>query len=69
LPDLLWDHVSHAAVFLYGAAFAIAGSIAFDGLGSGDANSTPHITSAFGTKRTMAPVELTSAFDPNPTSE
>jgi MFS family permease len=28
VAGLLWDHVSHAAVFLYGAAFAIAGSIA-----------------------------------------
>jgi hypothetical protein len=28
VAGLLWDHVSHPAVFLYGAAFAIAGSIA-----------------------------------------
>jgi hypothetical protein len=28
VAGLLWDHVSHAAVFLYGGAFAIAGSIA-----------------------------------------
>jgi hypothetical protein len=28
VAGLLWAHVSHAAVFLYGAAFAIAGSIA-----------------------------------------
>ena len=28
VAGLLWDHVSHAAVFLYGAAFAIAGGIA-----------------------------------------
>ena len=28
VAGLLWDHVSHAAVFPYGAAFAIAGSIA-----------------------------------------
>jgi hypothetical protein len=41
VAGLLWDHVSHAAVFLYGAAFAIAGSIAFDGLGSGDAIRRP----------------------------
>lgn len=27
VAGLLWDHVSHAAVFLYGAAFAIVGSI------------------------------------------
>jgi hypothetical protein len=28
----LWDHVSHAAVFFYGAAFATAGIIALFGL-------------------------------------
>lgn len=28
VAGLLWDHVGHAAVFLYGAAFAIIGSIA-----------------------------------------
>ena len=28
VAGLLWDHVSHAAAFLYGAAFAIAGSVA-----------------------------------------
>jgi MFS family permease len=28
VAGLLWDHVSHAAVFLYGAAFAVVGSIA-----------------------------------------
>ena len=28
VAGLLWDHVSHAAVFLYGAAFVIAGSFA-----------------------------------------
>ena len=27
LAGLLWDHVSHAAVFYYGAIFAIAGSV------------------------------------------
>lgn len=27
VAGLLWDHVSHAAVFLYGAAFAVVGSI------------------------------------------
>jgi hypothetical protein len=26
--DFLWDHVGHAAVFAYGAAFALAGIIA-----------------------------------------
>jgi hypothetical protein len=67
VAGLLWDHVSHAAVFLYGAAFAIAGSIAFDGLGSGDANSTPHITSAFGTKRTKSIAAPMSAADPKRT--
>lgn len=25
---LLWDHVSHAAVFIYGAVFAMIGSVA-----------------------------------------
>jgi MFS family permease len=28
VAGLLWDHVGHAAVFLYGAAFAVIGSIA-----------------------------------------
>lgn len=28
VAGLLWDHVGHAAVFLYGAVFAVAGSIA-----------------------------------------
>lgn len=28
VAGLLWDHVSHAAVFFYGAAFAVIGSIA-----------------------------------------
>jgi MFS family permease len=28
VAGLLWDHVSHAAVFVYGAVFAIAGSVA-----------------------------------------
>ena len=27
VAGLLWDHVSHAAVFYYGAIFAIAGSV------------------------------------------
>ena len=27
IAGLLWDHVSHAAVFLYGAAFAVIGGI------------------------------------------
>jgi MFS family permease len=28
VAGLLWDHVGHAAVFLYGAAFAVVGSVA-----------------------------------------
>jgi MFS family permease len=28
VAGLLWDHVSHAAVFVFGAAFAVAGSLA-----------------------------------------
>jgi len=28
VAGLLWDHVGHSAVFLYGAAFAVIGSIA-----------------------------------------
>ena len=28
VAGLLWDHVSHMSVFLYGAAFALGGSIA-----------------------------------------
>lgn len=28
VAGLLWDHVGHAAVFLYGAVFAVVGSIA-----------------------------------------
>jgi MFS family permease len=28
VAGLLWDHVSHAAVFLYSAAFAVVGSVA-----------------------------------------
>ena len=27
VAGLLWDHVGHAAVFYYGASFAIAGSV------------------------------------------
>jgi MFS family permease len=29
VAGLLWDHVGHAAVFIYGAIFAVIGSIAF----------------------------------------
>ena len=32
VAGLLWDHVGHSAVFLYGAAFAVIGSIALLGL-------------------------------------
>jgi MFS family permease len=28
VAGLLWDHVGHRAVFLYGAAFAVVGSLA-----------------------------------------
>ena len=28
VAGLLWDHVSHAAVFFYGAVFAVIGSVA-----------------------------------------
>ena len=28
VAGLLWDHVGHSTVFLYGAAFAVIGSIA-----------------------------------------
>ena len=51
VAGLLWDHVSHAAVFLYGAAFAIAGSIALMALvpAMQIRRPTSHITSAFGT--------------------
>lgn len=28
VAGVLWDHVGHAAVFLYGAAFALAGTVA-----------------------------------------
>ena len=28
IAGLLWDHVSHAGVFVYGAVFAVIGSVA-----------------------------------------
>jgi uncharacterized membrane protein YeaQ/YmgE (transglycosylase-associated protein family) len=37
VAGLLWDHVSHAAVFLYGAVFAVVGSIALLALLPADA--------------------------------
>jgi len=32
VAGLLWDHIGHSAVFLYGAAFAAAGCIALPAL-------------------------------------
>ena len=31
VAGLLWDHVGHAAVFIYGAIFAVIGSTAWAG--------------------------------------
>jgi MFS family permease len=38
VAGLLWDQIGHAAVFLYGAAFALAGSVVLLGL----MPATPH---------------------------
>jgi MFS family permease len=73
VAGLLWDHVGHAAVFIYGAIFAVIASIAADitaggtthcimSIGHEEVLSGLSLMSPSGTKRTCSMRRLMSAF-------